>query len=199
MSQFTEPSAPRSADAQEPTGTSARSRRVRALLAGGLVLGLGAAVTLAAWNGSEFAKAQFAAGSFSFTGSANGVDFSSHPNAGAAATLTVSGDALNLAPGDETFLPFAVKLEGTNDATVTAVAPAVDGTFAAGDLTFSSAVVPAWGCDGTANFAAGSAASFEMSPDDVVNLCLKVTAAAQTTFSQGATGTVTWQFDAVAQ
>ncbi|MEB4614667.1 SipW-dependent-type signal peptide-containing protein [Leucobacter sp. M11] len=193
MSQLSSDTAP---SAQEPA-TGFRSRRVRALLAGGLVLGLGAAVTLAAWNGSEFAKAQFAAGSFAFTGSTDGVTFASHPSAGAAASLTVTGDVLNLAPGDETYLPYAVKLEGSNDATVTAVDPVVDGTFAAGELSFSSAVVPAWGCDGSADFAAGSAESFTMSPDDVVNLCLRVTAAEQSSFSQGATGTVTWQFDAV--
>lgn len=34
----------------------ATGRKVRAILAGGLVLGVGAAVVLAAWNDSEFAQ-----------------------------------------------------------------------------------------------------------------------------------------------
>ncbi|SFH86076.1 hypothetical protein E3O11_09355 [Cryobacterium levicorallinum] len=46
-----------------------RNRRIRAVLAGGLVLGLGAAVTLAAWNDSEFARGSFAASGFNLVGS----------------------------------------------------------------------------------------------------------------------------------
>ena len=49
-----------------------RSRKVRAILAGGLVLGLGAAVTLAAWNDSEFAKGTFTSGSLNIQGSVDG-------------------------------------------------------------------------------------------------------------------------------
>jgi len=36
-------------------------RRLRAVLAGGLVLGVGAALTLAAWNDAEFATGSFQA------------------------------------------------------------------------------------------------------------------------------------------
>ena len=39
-----------------------KRRKVLAILAGGLVLGVGTAVTLAAWNDSEFASGDFAAG-----------------------------------------------------------------------------------------------------------------------------------------
>ena len=38
-----------------------RSRMIRAILAGGLVLGVGTAVTLAAWNDSEFVTETFTA------------------------------------------------------------------------------------------------------------------------------------------
>src|SRR5690606_23874046 len=60
------------------TTTSARrsgtSRKVRALLAGGVVLGIGAAATLAAWNDSEYAGATFTAGSFNLEGAVDGAD-----------------------------------------------------------------------------------------------------------------------------
>ncbi len=53
------------------------------------MLGIGAAVTLAAWNDSEFASGQFGAGTFDLQGSTtNGTDgFSDHATAGAAAVV----------------------------------------------------------------------------------------------------------------
>ena len=48
------------------------NRKILAVLAGGLVLGVGVAVTLAAWNDSEFATGTFTAGSFNLEGSTTG-------------------------------------------------------------------------------------------------------------------------------
>ncbi|GAA3171571.1 hypothetical protein GCM10020255_060560 [Rhodococcus baikonurensis] len=48
-------------------------RKVRALLAGGLVLGIGAAVTLAAWTDNVFGDAQFKTGSWNLQGSFDGL------------------------------------------------------------------------------------------------------------------------------
>ena len=48
-----------------------KSRRVRALLAGGLVLGVGIGVTLAVWNDEIFQKGTFDAGGFMLEGSIN--------------------------------------------------------------------------------------------------------------------------------
>ena len=45
-----------------------RRRKVAALLAGGLVVGVGTAATLAAWNDSEFATSCYSAGNFNFKG-----------------------------------------------------------------------------------------------------------------------------------
>ena len=57
-----------------------RSRMIRAILAGGLVLGVGAAVTLAAWNDSEFVTGTFTAGTFNMQGSTtDGTTFTDHP------------------------------------------------------------------------------------------------------------------------
>jgi predicted ribosomally synthesized peptide with SipW-like signal peptide len=41
---------------------STKKRKVRALLAGGLVLGVGAAITLAAWTDNVFGNSDFATG-----------------------------------------------------------------------------------------------------------------------------------------
>ncbi|MGO2139648.1 MAG: SipW-dependent-type signal peptide-containing protein [Leucobacter sp.] len=55
---------------------SAQSRRgwtkARALLAGGLVLGVGAAVTLAAWTDNEWVRGVFGTGTFGIEGSTDG-------------------------------------------------------------------------------------------------------------------------------
>lgn len=48
------------------------SRRVRALLAGGLVLGLGVSATLAAWTDTEVASGAFGASTFGTQSSVNG-------------------------------------------------------------------------------------------------------------------------------
>ena len=57
---------------------TADRRKVLAVLAGGLVLGVGTAVTLAAWNDSEFATGDFAAGTFVFQGSTDNETFEDH-------------------------------------------------------------------------------------------------------------------------
>lgn len=51
--------------------TSQRSRRIRALLAGGLVLGVGVITTLAVWNDNIFERGSFEAGGFALEGSAD--------------------------------------------------------------------------------------------------------------------------------
>lgn len=104
-----------------------RSRKVRAILAGGLVLGVGAAVTLAAWTDDEFVQGIFTAGQFDLEGSTTGADddFASHPTAGAADQLEFTVDlAGDLAPGDVVYAPYFVRLAAgtTNDATLDLVA-----------------------------------------------------------------------------
>lgn len=185
-----------------------RSRMVRAILAGGLVLGIGAAVTLAAWNDSEYATGTFTAGRFNLEGSAtNGTTFTEHATSGTAAPLTFIVNPLTLSPGDVVYAPFAVRLDTTttNNATITL---AVTNTGSVAGLTYELISPTAWGCAagttgtsivpaltaatspgspvGTFNLTHGTAA-----PGPTTNLCFKVTAGAVT---QGQTGTVTWQF-----
>ena len=117
-----------------PTGRGPRRRvpgRVRALLAGGLVLGVGATVTLAAWNDSEFVTATFQAGTFNLQGSTDGTTFSDHASA-PGASLGFSVNASALSPGDVVYAPYAVRLAAntTSPATVTVTAPSTSRTLA---------------------------------------------------------------------
>lgn len=85
-----------------------RSRRIRALLASGLVLGAGATITLAAWNDSEHATGSVTAGHFSLEGSANGNEYQSSES-GSAHTLSFSPEAEAMFPGSSTYSLFSVR------------------------------------------------------------------------------------------
>jgi predicted ribosomally synthesized peptide with SipW-like signal peptide len=84
------------------------SRRLRAILAGGLVLGVGAAVTLAAWNDGEYAQAQFSAGVFGIEGNANGTTYADHPS-GDPAALVFAPALTAMVPGTVTYSLFSIK------------------------------------------------------------------------------------------
>jgi predicted ribosomally synthesized peptide with SipW-like signal peptide len=187
-----------------------RSRMIRAILAGGLVLGVGAAVTLAAWNDSEFVTGTFTAGTFNLQGSTtNGTTFTDHATSpGGALTFTVPATALS--PTDSVEAPFAVRLAAntTNDAIVDVTTEAPTGTVT--NLTYSLEIHSAWGCAagtttatpisgaalnaGTTAFVltAGSPTS---NPGTPVYLCFRVTAGAG--LVQGQTGAAIWKFSAV--
>ena len=91
-----------------------RSRRIRAILAGGLVFGVGAAATLAAWNDSEYGAATFTAGSFDIVGSTTGIaPFASHP-AGTPAALSFTTPFGALAPGNTVYALYSVKTSATS-------------------------------------------------------------------------------------
>ncbi|WP_181408853.1 SipW-dependent-type signal peptide-containing protein [Schumannella soli] len=66
------------------------SVRVRAAIAGGLALGLGAGFTLASWNDAEFAKATFSASRFGTQSSLNGGAYADNATA-PGATVALSG------------------------------------------------------------------------------------------------------------
>lgn len=104
-----------------------RNRQIRAIRAGGLVLGLGlgATITLAAWN-----NADFAAGAFTRVGSADGQAFTDHVAGGTPGDLAFSVNAALLTPGDAVYAPFAVRLDAatTNAAAVTVGPAASTGT-----------------------------------------------------------------------
>ncbi|HJF77169.1 MAG TPA: SipW-dependent-type signal peptide-containing protein [Brevibacterium linens] len=196
------------------TTTKTRSRKFKAILAGGIVLGVGAAVTLAAWTDDEWAEGVFGAGSFNVQGSTDGTTFTDHESEGGAAALTFDlngGD--NMSPGDTVAAPFVLRLDGptTYDATV-ALTSAAGGGDNASALTYEivqvasagecsatatgTSVVPA----GTALDSTTGAADFDLSAGagtatgDPVSLCFKVTAG--DSLEQGQNTTAQWQFTA---
>lgn len=171
--------------------------KARAILAGGLVLGVGAAITLAAWTDQEWAKGVFGSGgTFGIEGSTNGSTFSEHATETAAASLNFAVDAENLAPGDEVYASFAVQLidSSTNQAEVTVaqdVTDAIAGTTASYVYTTTAA------CDAAA-YALGTnanGATFNLSAVETPQfLCFKVTA--DDTMLPNAAGSIVWSFDA---
>lgn len=76
------------------TQRSTRRRKVQAVLAGGIVLGVGAVVTLAAWNDSQFAQGFFNTGQYTVESSADAADsgYEYHSSAEDAAALTFNAD-----------------------------------------------------------------------------------------------------------
>ncbi|MFC7405096.1 SipW-dependent-type signal peptide-containing protein [Georgenia alba] len=192
-----------------------RRRKVRALLAGGLVLGVGAAVTLAAWNDSEFAAGTFAAGSFNLEGSTTSAadGYADHASADGAADLefVLADVAANLSPDDVVYAPFWVRLDAgtTSPATMVGSAVTADGDNAANLSYEVLAIDAAATCDETAtgetvasgatltDFTAGSEVALPIGDGAAgapVQLCFVVTAGAD--LVQGGTATATWQFDA---
>lgn len=104
---------------------SKMSRKVRAIAAGGAVLGVGAAVTLAAWSDSEFAQGTFASGQFGIQGSADGQAFDDHIDAEGALTLDFTDteiDVSGMQPGETVTADYWLRtIEGGEASTVTFV------------------------------------------------------------------------------
>jgi predicted ribosomally synthesized peptide with SipW-like signal peptide len=181
-----------------------RRRKTMAVIAGGLVLGVGAAITLAAWNDSEFANGTFGSGSFDLEGSTDGTAFSSSPVApGKILTFEVDADALS--PGAVVAVPFAVRLSTDSTYQADVTIESSSGDAIAADLTYDLVDTDAFvaGCDATtpgttlindaATSASGPTAAFSFTAAATpVNLCFVVTAGAG--LDPDLTGTVTWEF-----
>lgn len=196
------------------SGKKVSTRRVRALLAGGLVFGVGAAVTLAAWTDSEFATGTFSSGAFNLMGSTDGTNFQDNPS-GSPASLVFTADFDNLAPDEVAAAPFALRLtpETTDDAQLT-VTTAVGSGVAEPELSYGiTLVASAAACTASAvgttlipadtpldSVGVPVPATLLQSVDGIepgapIFACIQVTASpdlAQTTAAVG-----TWQFEAI--
>lgn len=198
--------------------TGVRFRRLRALLAGALVFGVGATVTLAAWNDSEFATGSFSSSVFSIVGAVDGSSFSEHPSSATAAELAFS--ATDMSPGSLHYAPLDVR---TSSGTTVAGSVTLDSTTASGTLApalqYRAVLVssssacdsgafggsPVWVAGGASTYL--SAGSMPSSPPttpiaaggtETLRYCFEVRIAPGTNNSyQGASAQVTWQFAAV--
>lgn len=194
---------------------STTSRKVRAILAGGVVLGVGAAVTLAAWTDQEWGVGEFGAGSFNIEGSTTSADadFSDHEAEAGAAVLGFDVAADNLSPGDAVAAPFVLRTdaETTYGASVDltqAVGAGANAEFLSYGVTqVGSYAECAEGATGTEIVPAGTAlsdatgatgftleAGAEGTAGAPVVLCFEVTAAEG--LVQGETGTASWELTA---
>lgn len=100
-----------------------RARKRKAILAGGVVLGLGAAVTLAAWSDDVFANGTFNTGSFELEGNLTTTDVDSSAVVTQYQKYDVSPSGtlqfkqvlteVTLQPNEEVFAPISLRLSPT--------------------------------------------------------------------------------------
>ena len=178
------------------------------------MLGVGAAVPLAAWTDQEWATGEFGAGSFNVEGSTDGTTFTDHASAEGAAELAFELPAAeNLSPGDTVAAPFVLRLdeatsydatveltdatgEGANAANLSYGIVSVDSAAECSDTATGTDIVPA----GTALDATTGATTFDLAAGAdgaagaETTLCFQVTAGPD--LAQSETGTATWGFTA---
>lgn len=198
----------------------ADSRRKRkALLAGGVVLGLGAVITLAAWSDDVFADGVFDTGTFNIEGSANGTDWDEHATEGEAAKLSFQINALQMAPNETVYAPFSIRTDsGTSlPGEITLTGTLADGAYA-GLLTYeifeedshdancnpddASALGTPWAAPTLANAAAAPTTSpiaIGAEQESPAHLCIAVTLANQTAVEAvtdtSTESSVIWEFN----
>lgn len=104
-------------DSESTTRSAAKRHRVRALLAGGVVLGLGATVTLAAWSDDIWVNGQFRAGQFNVQGSPSTSSthtWAEYPTQAGAAPLQFSAAIPTIvSPGTSYYAPFSLAIDST--------------------------------------------------------------------------------------
>lgn len=105
---------------REGTTRRGRTRRIRAVLAAGLVLGIGSTVTLAAWQDQQQAHTTITASTFKLEGSTDGSSYhrddSTGEGTGTPAQLDFGLQDTAIAPGDTVYALFSVRT--TPDSTV---------------------------------------------------------------------------------
>lgn len=196
-----------------------RKRKRKALLAGGVVLGLGAAATLAAWSDDVFADGVFNTGTFNIESSANGTVWDEHETEGSAAPLSFELTATQMAPDQTVYAPFSIRTDDDTslDGEVALTGTIADGAYA-GLLTYQIFEVEAHGencnpedsAELANEWAESTLANAATAPDtdpiaiaanaaDEANLCIAVTLADQEAVEDAEDNTeptsVIWEFN----
>ncbi|MET4540112.1 putative ribosomally synthesized peptide with SipW-like signal peptide [Arthrobacter bambusae] len=208
------------------TKRSAALLRIRALLAGTLVLGLGSSVTLASWTDSDLATGSFGASVFVTESnvtkpySAAGTWSANDVSPGAALVFTATA----MSPGSVAYAPFAIRTKATSVAGevvlgVPVVTSSGTGTADLGAAlryrvvrsatceaaSFTGSPTFVVGSDGAKPFTQGQAAGVvnplaaatATLPGAPTQFCFEVTLPAGANNAlQGQTATATWQFTA---
>lgn len=209
-----------------PTRLEASSRlrkptRLRALLAAGVVLGVGATATLAGWTDVEYSRGTFTSSVFDTESSVNSAAYADNA-VSPGATVTVSGA---FSPGVSAYVPVLIRTKAASiSGTITVNGATLGGTDAA---TLGSALVyrvvrttgtcaataftgsPAYVVGGAATTRALTvgqetgvvntiAAATSAAPGAATGFCFEVTLPTGSPNSlQGRSATATWQFSAV--
>lgn len=191
--------------------------RVRALLAGGLVLGLGAAVTAASWNDSEYATATLTTSTFNTESSVGGTAYTDNATSpGTTVTLPVGA----FSPGVTGYLPVLIRAKATsiagtvvlNGATFTGTDASLLSTAFVYRVVRTTATCDATAFTGSPTWVVGTSTAsaapaltvgqnggvtnvVAAAPGAVTGFCFEVTlpATAANTL-QGKTAAATWQF-----
>ncbi|MGW9113651.1 SipW-dependent-type signal peptide-containing protein [Microbacterium sp. NPDC055683] len=198
---------------RKDTRKAARSgrtwRRVRALLAAGVVLGIGSGATLAAWNDTEYTTATLTASTFGIVGAADGATFTEHNTTGTAATLAFSTPATAMSPSTTTYALYSVRtisssLGGTlkMNATTTASTLSAQLTYGVRTITGTTcnlttfnagAEILARGAAMTASPA--STQTLTANAGTAVNYCIEITMSPTAPSSvQGQSAALSWEF-----
>lgn len=173
------------------------SRRLRALAAGGAVLGIGATMTLAAWSDVEIFEGTFQAGSFGLEGSADGIVWDNHTDTPLGLAFTGSD---NLVPGVAVYEKYHLKNIGTIPTPVTYSAATQGALDLDTDLIYRLVSSEAESCDAEAmetgnEIAAG--AEFTLEVGATQSYCIEVELADSYDETQAEQGRLIWTFDAV--
>ncbi len=175
------------------------SRKIRAIAAGTAVIGIGAAVTLAAWSDSEFAQGTFATGNFGIEASANGADFANHTASDSALSLTFVG-ADQLAPGQTVATNYQIRnIANGADSTVTFASQDATGDLANALTAQIIKTADATCAADTQGEALDLNGTFDLTGQTPQNLCVKVTLSADYSNVTTQEGTFVWGFTAEEQ
>ncbi|NDK31764.1 SipW-dependent-type signal peptide-containing protein [Nesterenkonia haasae] len=187
-----------------------RARKIRAVMAAGAVLGVGALITLAAWTDNQFAEGLFTTGSYNVISSEDGGTYSDHSSAEDSATLEMQ--AGNTTPGEQFAAGFWLRTDAAT--TVDGVITGIDVASSSGNVeeyTYSvvhlsdpeaDCTVQSTGAQiasgeslGDINFVEFSDVSLHHGGDDSrgapVQLCFQVEASEE--LSQGGSASVVWE------
>lgn len=201
---------------RELTARSRRAgvwRRLRAVLAGGLVFGVGAAVTLAAWNDSEYAAGQFTASVFT-TESNSGPGWVSTTQESPA---TLAFNATAMSPGVSHYASLDIRTTAASTVGGTVALNSASKADTLADVLEYRAVLigstttcnlaafsgsPTWVAGGASTYVAGGAmpgsppnTALSAGAGNTLRYCfdVRVTTGAGNSY-QGTTGTLTWGF-----
>ena len=131
------------------------------MLAGGLVLGVGVAATLAAWTDNEYARGTVTAGVFQVEGSSTGptTGYTDHATSATAMVLSFSTGATALAPGYTTYTSVWLRTKNPSVAgTTQMITPTFDAasTGLQSYLTYEVRLLPAATACNATNIGSGT-------------------------------------------